>query len=265
MFPLLLSVFGFDLTCAKKCEVPRFLQLNRCITTYQYGSHPSQIIEVIPRKNPREDMPLAPEYVTVFFHGGAWGSGTPKFYRLFGDILTRMEGHTVVLIGYRIYPVGSVEDQIEDLGLGLKWLEDNRERIGLFHTTPVILSAHSSGSHIGSVYLIRRSLNPEQFVGHAVINGFISMSGVFDIWAQYRVEEFRGFQEISPLKGCTGPELHHMMYVCLLKSSWSPLLFLQNGFSTTRLLNSPFSSLLFSLQAVQLNSIGILTINPRSG
>ncbi len=211
--------FDFDLTCAKKCEVPRFLRLNRHLKTYPYGSHPSQVVEVIPRQGPREDMPLAPDYVTVFFHGGAWGSGTPKFYRLFGDTLTRTRGHTVVLIGYRIYPVGSVEDQIDDLGLGLKWVEDNREKVGLSHTTPVILAGHSSGAHISALYLIRRLLNPERFVGHAKINGVFSMSGVFDLWAQYRVEEFRGWHEISPLKGCTGPELHHMRYVCLLESS----------------------------------------------
>ncbi len=184
-------------------------------------------------------MPLKPDYVTVFFHGGAWGSGTPKFYRLYGDILTETEGHTVVLIGYRIYPAGSVENQIEDLGLALKWMEENRDRIGLFRTAPFILSGHSSGSHIGSMYLIRRSLNPELYVGHAAISGFISISGVFDIWAQYRIEEFRGYHELSPLKGCTGPELHHMRYVlteerlpptlsCLLLFEWP---------------NSPFTSL----------------------
>ncbi len=158
-------------------------------------------------------MHLAPKCVTVFYHGGAWGSGSPKFYRLIGDILTDSEDHTVVLVGYRIFPTGTIQDQIDDMGSALKWLEDNRDRIGLYRTVPFILAAHSSGCHVSALYLIRRALNPEQHVGHAKISGFISLNGVYDLWAQYRIEEFRGWHDISPLKPVNGPDFHHMMYV----------------------------------------------------
>ncbi len=209
MCPLILRLFGFS-SSKNKCTVPRFLKVNRRYSTYRYGSHPSQIVEVIHRESPK-GVQLTPNCVYVFYHGGAWGSGTPKFYRLIGDILADSIAQTVVLIGYRIYPSGTINDQIDDMGSALKWLEDNRDRIGLYRNVPLILSGHSSGCHVAAMYLIRRVLNPEKYIGHIKISAYISLSGVYDLWAQYRIEEFRGWQDVSPLKPCVGPDFHHIL------------------------------------------------------
>ena len=78
-----------------------------------------------------------------------------------------------VVLGYRTYPEGAMEDQIQDLVRAVEYFTDkyaNNDSI----KSKVILMGHSSGSHIAMMAALR---------GHLVgrVDGLIGMAGVYDL------------------------------------------------------------------------------------
>ena len=54
-------------------------------------------------------------------HGGAWGSGEPWLYRL--TALPFLENNqAVAIVGYRTYPDGTMQDQVNDINLAIQTL-----------------------------------------------------------------------------------------------------------------------------------------------
>ena len=54
-------------------------------------------------------------------HGGAWGTGEPWLYRL--TALPFLENNqAVAIVGYRTYPDGLIQDQVNDVELAIQTL-----------------------------------------------------------------------------------------------------------------------------------------------
>ena len=119
-----------------------FITLTRQMETIKYGGHPKQKIQLfrpkaeikgtvffIVRMNPL-DVHLS--YLPLTFHsclyclviqkhGGAWGTGEPWLYRL--TALPFLENNqAVVVVGYRTYPDGLIQDQVNDVELAIQTL-----------------------------------------------------------------------------------------------------------------------------------------------
>lgn len=80
---------------------------------------------------------------------------------------------------------------------------------------PLLLSGHSSGAHISMLYLLE-ALNESKPV---LVDGFIALSGVFDIGKHYLWESARGAHEVSPMKAAALGEqsFAHVSPTCLLR------------------------------------------------
>ena len=147
-------------------------------------------------------------------HGGAWGSGIPWMYRLTATPFLE-KNMVVAVVGYRTYPDGNLNDQINDLEdafqafkmtfpqylkppAGMKkkdWLGMN-------------LIGHSSGAHISMLMLIRRleqKLENRSGLNQVLdFDAFVSLAGVFSIYDHFLLEVERGIEEFSPMKPICG-------------------------------------------------------------
>ncbi|CAM9496361.1 unnamed protein product [Ectocarpus fasciculatus] len=145
----------------------RFLSVGRRREDHRYGGHPRQVIEVV---HPvRDDGPSRsavgdgerPKLI-VFVHGGAWGSGSTWMYRLMVDRLSHshhpsLRSYSVASVGYRVHPDADTDGQVNDLGEAMRWISRNTGTMGFDRDPEVYLMGHSSGAHIGMLYLVQRA------------------------------------------------------------------------------------------------------------
>jgi acetyl esterase/lipase len=136
----------------------------------------------------------------LFAHGGAWGSGRPWMYRL-AAIPFLQQGYRVVIWGYRTYPDGMVQDQVDDLNSALELLGPSN---------PISIVGHSSGAHIAVLAALQRQRkNPTS----VLCDKLVALSGVYDIPNHYEWETGRGVNEISALKPACGGTYSNWMDV----------------------------------------------------
>ena len=161
--------------------------------------------------------------LVFFVHGGAWGSGMPWMYRLVASPFIKQQ-IAVAIVGYRTYPDGHVQDQVNDLHhaaevLAMKYphlwrnkqkkkdnQSDNGDHFG------VCLMGHSSGAHISLLFLIqlieqnlRRRMHNQPEPNNCInFDSYIGLSGVYNIQHHFDYEAGRGVEEISPLKPACG-------------------------------------------------------------
>ncbi|CAM9169542.1 unnamed protein product [Ectocarpus sp. 4 AP-2014] len=145
----------------------RFLSAGRRREDHKYGGHPRQVIEVV---HPvRDDGPSRsavgdderPKLI-VFVHGGAWGSGSTWMYRLMVERLShshhpRLRSYSVASVGYRVHPDADTDGQVNDLAEAMRWISRNTGTIGFDRDPEVYLMGHSSGAHIGMLYLVQQA------------------------------------------------------------------------------------------------------------
>jgi acetyl esterase/lipase len=160
--------------------------------------------------------------MVFFVHGGAWGSGTPWFYRLVATSFLEI-GLAVTVVGYRVYPVSkSIGDQLNDLQSAMnKLTEEYPEwcdcRYGVTqndndHLGTVVMG-HSSGAHIALLWMVdgakrqweQQRKQQKKLKQHGqVITTFVGISGPYNIDHHFDYEAARGLEEISPLKAANG-------------------------------------------------------------
>jgi acetyl esterase/lipase len=126
----------------------------------------------------------------------------------------------VAVVGYRTYPDGNVNDQVNDLHAAFRTFEltfpqymkpsprmvdEKKEWSG------VSLIGHSSGAHISMLALIQQLENKLDQRGNKpttkkMINfdSFVSLCGVFSISEHFYFEVGRGVEEMSPMKPACG-------------------------------------------------------------
>ena len=154
------------------------------LTTLSYGSHPQQTMTVLETDEPNDEA-----RVVLFAHGGAWGSGKPWMYRL-AAIPFFNYTNRVAIWGYRTYPDGTVQDQMQDLQSAINLLKQK------YSPKHVTIIGHSSGAHVA----VLTALTAQERLCHDVV----AISGVYDIADHYDWEYGRGVHEISAMKPACG-------------------------------------------------------------
>jgi predicted esterase len=191
----------------------QYLRLSKQCQRIHYGRHPRQYCDLfLPHSSP-------PRRWIFFVHGGAWGSGMPWMYRLVANPFLQ-QGWGVIIVGYRTYPDGTVEDQIEDLERAGQALRQQYNKV--LGSCPITLMGHSSGAHIALLLKIKRiqeklfSSRPGQSEDKNAISdlspllkrmefdSFVGLSGPYDISHHFDYEAGRGVEEISPMKPANG-------------------------------------------------------------
>ena len=185
----------------------QFLNLSRQVQIIRYGTHPMHIIHLYSKKSAKSDD------LTIFVHGGAWGSGLPWMYRL---VAQGFPEQNVAVVGYRTYPDAQVPGQIEDLSLALHKLQS------LYIGKQFTIMGHSSGAHIALVHIVQEAkklLTSNPMATHnqeqtqtqpspsAPYHTFVGISGPYDIVHHYDFEAARGVEELSPMKAASGLSL----------------------------------------------------------
>ena len=174
--------------------------------------------------------------VSLCYSLGAWGSGLPWMYRLVASRFIA-QNIAVAIVGYRTYPDGDAQDQVNDLAEAAKmiqrkypylWKRRRGRKKGSYHHTiggnsnskqnddhiGVCLMGHSSGSHIGMLLLVQQiemKLRSKQYHNQQQqqqeiieFDTFVGLSGVYNIQHHFDYEAGRGVEEISPMKPACG-------------------------------------------------------------
>lgn len=131
----------------------------------------------------------------------------------------------VAIIGYRTYPDGNAQDQVNDLleaAQTLKrlhpklWKNQHRKNKSSSSSFGVSLIGHSSGAHIGMLLLVQiiekqinKHLLSSSSSGKLTDDGiqfdsYVGLSGVYNIQHHFDYEAGRGVEEISPMKPACG-------------------------------------------------------------
>ncbi|CAB9519354.1 Carboxylesterase [Seminavis robusta] len=226
-----------------------FSQLSQQCQCLRYGDHPSQVVDLF-------FPPGTPRGMVFFVHGGGWGCGFPSAYRLIASPFLN-QGMAVAIVGYRTYPCGDVEAQIQDLELAATALAQHYPAICVEESElGVCLMGHSSGAHICFLYMtewtrkrmqkleqdMQKHLQQQQQPSPTALDqnatttnnqgmrldSFVGVSGVYNISHHFDYEASRGMEEISPMKAAMGfsrknfakhsPALKMVEY---LSSEWS--------------------------------------------
>ncbi|WP_237215247.1 alpha/beta hydrolase [Falsiroseomonas oryziterrae] len=106
----------------------------------RYGAHARHLLDLTLPERVAAGTPLV-----VFFHGGAWQSGSRTHYAFLARMLAR-EGFAVALPDYRLWPGARWPDFLEDAALALAWLRMAPE----IPRGPLFVMGHSAGGFIAA-------------------------------------------------------------------------------------------------------------------
>jgi len=216
-----------SLTLANPDAARRFLKLTTDVFTFRYGKHKSQFVDMfLPSDGKRRGF-------VFFVHGGAWGSGMPWMYRLCASPFLEA-GLAVAIVGYRTYPDGNVQDQVDDLESAAKAIaakfphlvqkprgQNDNDWLGL------TLMGHSSGAHISMLMAVERiekcveNNQDHHDIDTISFDYFVGLSGVYSISHHFDYEAGRAVEELSPMKpacGFTRDSFDHFSPAMRLKS-----------------------------------------------
>lgn len=224
-------------------DARRFVRLTKEKITLPYGKHSSQYVDMF---LPLSGIQNSSGFV-FFVHGGAWGSGMPWMYRLCASPFLD-DNLVVAIVGYRTYPDGNVQEQVNDLEAALKVIVSKYPQLktkSQRHTScsskenewrGTTIIGHSSGAHISLLMLVQRiakfSDNPfmssENDMHHLHFDKFIGLSGVYSISHHFDYEAGRGVEELSPMKPACG-------YTRESFDHYSPAIYLKRLLSKTNM------------------------------
>lgn len=168
-----------------------------------YGADSKQVLDVF---TPAESTDF-PKPVLVFVHGGGFVGGDKHqgSSPLYDNVVVWAAKHGVigVDINYRLAPANTWPAGAEDVGLAVKWVEDNVARYG-GDPKRIYLWGHSVGATHVADYLAHNQFRP---TGSAGVKGAILSSGqIYDMTgpnvtkAYYGADESR-YPEMAALSG----------------------------------------------------------------
>jgi len=121
--------------------------------------------------------------VLIFVHGGSWKDYDKK---LFAPVAQKLlpEGMVVVIPDYTLYPDATYEQMARETAAAIAWTLENAARYG-GDPDRIIVAGHSAGAHLSGLAVLDPRYLEE--LGHSSdeICGWIGMSGVYDIQAEY--------------------------------------------------------------------------------
>ena len=154
---------------------------------YEQYPHLERDVAFHPEMDPRLDVYSPAEGegypVLIFIHGGSWKDYDKE---LFTPVAQKLlpEGMVVVIPDYTLHPDAGYEQMTNEVAAAISWTVDNIAQYG-GDPGRVIVAGHSAGGHLsGLAILDPRFLDS---LGHSSdeICGWIGMSGVYDIQAEY--------------------------------------------------------------------------------
>jgi hypothetical protein len=157
-------------------------------TTY----HKFDILEL---QKPNKDKPIL-----VFLHGGSWGSGRLYQYALpmkrMGELI---DASHAIILGYPVYPMGTIEDQTLAVKKGIDYLRNQSELKSLFHSSGaaprIVLAGHSSGAHIVLLAILRAVMKNEE----SLCDCYLGFSGPFNLVTHYEYKKKTNQNHTSPM------------------------------------------------------------------
>ena len=125
-----------------KVEGEKFRSENFSRLDLKYGRENNQNLDYFESKHPRAPL-------LVFIHGGYWQSlDKSDFSPVAAPYLEK--GIDVAVINYRLAPMVSMENIVDDNRNALKWLYDHAAELG-FDRNRLYVSGHSAGGHLTAV------------------------------------------------------------------------------------------------------------------
>lgn len=153
----------------------------KIIRDQAYGAHPLQKLDIYSKPSARGNRA-----VVVFVHGGGWIAGDKAIFHSLCQRLAAQD-YLVFNVNYRLAPQSLYAQQIQDLGLALKWISQNCTQYQGDHQR-IFLAGDSSGANLITTYAtalshpylrsalsLRPSISPEQ------LKGLLSFFGIFDL------------------------------------------------------------------------------------
>lgn len=141
----------------------------RLLEGIAYGDEPRQLLDLyLPN-----DSNGAPTVVFIF--GGAWREGSRQDYKFVGQALA-VEGYTVVIPDYRLYPAVQYPAIIDDVRDAILNIRQRTEELGL-STDRIVLAGHSSGAHAAALL----ASSDRYFSNQPYIAAVIGISGPYDL------------------------------------------------------------------------------------
>eukprot|EP00128_Syssomonas_multiformis_P006527 Colp12_sorted_trinity150504_noHs@28513 len=180
-----------------------YLADSKLVRNIRYGDKPRQLVDIY-LPEPIHNMRGEKRYpVVVFLTGGAWIIGYKAWGLLMGKILMR-HGIITLTPDYRNFPMGTVNEMLEDASEALKWTVENIESYG-GDVNQIYLAGQSAGAHLGMMSLIEKLKQEKRGkvaddgpqpnlhdYSLASIKGFIGISGPYDLFGLTRHLHFRG-------------------------------------------------------------------------
>jgi len=121
-------------------------------TDISYGGSSAAKLDVYYNKS--DTKTLKP--VVIFVHGGAWVIGSKTEYSRIGSLLVR-ENYVAVLPEYLLFPLGSIDDMVNDVYKAVQWTVNNISKYG-GDPSKITLTGHSAGAHLIALTAFKSAL-----------------------------------------------------------------------------------------------------------
>jgi acetyl esterase/lipase len=217
------SVLGLTMGLSKPSLLFELYQIRKNTQSFQYDQkkemHFLEIIDLSAFPSNKTKDNTLPQPILIFVHGGAFGSGRLWQYCLplkrMGEY---MNASHVVLLGFPVFPFGTIIDQKDAIISALKYLQNESILKSFFQSTsgsaksssgllsssylnnhqrsPIILAGHSTGAHLCAFALLDSLLKENHTLN---VDLFLGMAGLYNISEHYAFETARGVQNASPL------------------------------------------------------------------
>jgi acetyl esterase/lipase len=163
-----------------------------------YVEYPHLARDVIfdPQLEPRLDV-YSPEQagdypVLIFIHGGSWKDYDKKLFALVAMRLLPLD-MVLVIPNYTLHPNATYERMATEVAAAVSWTLENIQDYG-GDPQRIILAGHSAGAHLSGLALLDPRFLSSYGHDRREICGWIGLSGVYDIQAEYDYWVDKGHQ-----------------------------------------------------------------------
>lgn len=154
---------------------------------YAEYPHLSRDVAFAPELEPRLDV-YSPESgsdhpVLIFVHGGSWKDYNKE---LFAPVAMRLLplGMVIVIPDYTLYPDAGYEQMATEVAAAVSWVRENIQDFG-GDPERIVLAGHSAGAHLSGLVLTDPRFLSRTGHSSSEICGWIGLSGVYDVQAEY--------------------------------------------------------------------------------
>lgn len=149
------------------------------VRRFKYGPHRRQYFLLY---QSMEESPSL-KHLIVYFHGGAWGFGSPESFRSNAQILVD-QGYDVIMPSYRRIPWYDFRNIREDITLSMKKIKAIYSELGFDNDKKIILGGMSAGGHLAALILYDleqlslTGFTPNDFAGIFSLAGPLQLSSM---------------------------------------------------------------------------------------